>query len=63
MVIPFSKKDNNEQCRTVELLSPISHLINAMPKVIQNRLTLMAEELTADEQAGAQFNILLTAAS
>lgn len=34
-----------------------------MPKVIQNRLTLMAEELTADEQAGAQFNILLTAAS
>lgn len=51
LVITLPQKGNQSQCQNYQTISLISHPSKVMLKVIQNCLTLMAQELQASCRA------------
>ena len=52
LVVPLPKKGKLKQCQNYRTISLISHPSKTMLRVILKRLTVKAEELLAEEQAG-----------
>ena len=56
LIIPVPKKGDLKKCSNYRTISLISHTSKMLLRIILNRLTLQAEEILADEQAGFRKN-------